>query len=182
LLNLVPKKVFFTKGVGVHKFRISSFEEALRVAGVANQNLVSVSSILPPRCEVISQEEGLTFMTPGSIRFSVIARSDTNENGRFAAASVGLAVPKDTNKWGYLSEVHDHGLTSDEAGDMAEDIAASMLATTLGINLDPDSAWSEKEQVYKTSGLIVHTSNTTQTAKGVAGKWTTVLAMAVFIV
>ncbi|MHC4467530.1 MAG: pyruvoyl-dependent arginine decarboxylase, partial [Planctomycetota bacterium] len=45
MINLLPTKVFLTKGVGRHKYRLKSFEEALRVAGVAQQNLVQVSSI-----------------------------------------------------------------------------------------------------------------------------------------
>lgn len=180
--SFVPKEVFFTKGVGVHKFRLSSFEDALRNAGVANQNLVSVSSILPPGCKIISKEEGLPKMSPGSIRYTVISRIDTNEHGRRIAASIGLAQPKEPTKWGYLSEVHEYGFTQRESADMAEDLAASMLGTTLGIEVDPDVAWIEREKLYKATGLIIHTSNITQTATGKANFWTTAVALAVFII
>jgi len=180
--SFVPKEVFFTKGVGVHKFRLSSFEDALRNAGVANQNLVSVSSILPPGCKIISKEKGLEKMSPGSIRYTVISRIDTNEHGRRIAASIGLAQPKEHTKWGYLSEVHDYGYTQQESADMAEDLAASMLGTTLGIEIDPDVAWIEREKLYKATGLIIHTSNITQTATGKANFWTTAVALAVFII
>ena len=64
---------------------------------------------------------------------------------------------------------------------MAEDLAAEMLGTTLGLEIDPDQAWSEKEQLYKTSGVIIRTSNTTQTARGSKGLWTTTVAIAVFL-
>ena len=47
--SMVPKRLFFTKGVGKHKERLTSFELALRDAGIAAQNLVRVSSIFPPR-------------------------------------------------------------------------------------------------------------------------------------
>jgi arginine decarboxylase len=180
--SFVPKEVFFTKGVGVHKFRLSSFEDALRNAGVANQNLVSVSSILPPGCKIISKEEGLPKMSPGSIRYTVISRIDTNEHGRRIAASIGLAQPKEPTKWGYLSEVHEYGFTQRESADMAEDLAASMLGTTLGIEVDPDVAWIEREKLYKATGLIIHTSNITQTATGKSNFWTTAVALAVFII
>lgn len=180
--SFVPKEVFLTKGVGVHKFRLSSFEDALRNAGVANQNLVSVSSILPPGCKIISKEEGLSKLGPGSIRYAVIARIDTNELGRRIASSIGIAIPKDISKWGYLSEVHDYGFTQRESAEMSEDLAASMLGTTLGIELDPDKAWVEREQLYKATGLIVHTSNITQAATGKKNLWTTAVAMAVFII
>lgn len=179
--GLVPKRMFLTKGVGRHKFKLKSFEDALRDAGVAQQNLVQVSSILPPQCKIISRNEGIKHLRPGAICFCVMARCDTDEHGRLAASSVGVAVPKNRKKWGYLSEVHGHGMKKLEAEDMAEDLAAGMLGTTLGIELDPDLAWSEKEQAYKSSGLFVRTTNITQTAKGQKGLWTTTVALAVFL-
>ena len=179
--GLVPKKVFLTRGVGRSRYQLKSFEDALRQAGVAHQNLVQVSSILPPKCRVISKEKGIKKLVPGSICFCVMARADTNEHGRIVAASVGVALPKDDNNWGYLSEVHGHGMNRNEAADMSEDLAAGMLGTTLGLEVDPNKAWSEKEQVYKSSGLIIKTTNITQTAYGKKEDWTTVLAIAVFL-
>ncbi|MHC4744181.1 MAG: pyruvoyl-dependent arginine decarboxylase, partial [Planctomycetota bacterium] len=177
----VPKQVFLTKGVGRHKHRLQSFESALRMAGVAQQNLVQVSSILPPQCKIISREKGLERLIPGGICYCVLARSDTNEHGRMIASSVGIAVPKDRDKWGYLSEVHGCGMNQTDASDMAEDLAAEMLGTTLGIEVDPDQAWSEKEQVYKATGLIIRTSSIVQTARGTKGLWTTTVAIAMFL-
>ena len=181
MLNLVPTRVFLTKGVGRHKYQLKSFEEALRKAGVAQQNLVQVSSILPPRCKIISRERGLELLIPGGICHCVMARADTDEHGRLVASSVGIAVPKDERKWGYLSEVHGHGMNEKEASDLAEDLAAGMLGTTLGLEVDPNKAWSEKEQVYKSSGLIIRTSNITQTARGKKDLWTTTVAIAMFL-
>ena len=181
MLNLVPTQVFLTKGVGRHRYKLKSFEEALRKAGVAQQNLVQVSSILPPKCKIISREKGLAKLTPGEICFCVMARSDTDEYGRLVASSVGMAMPKDRKKWGYLSEVHGHGMNQQEAADFSEDLAAGMLGTTLGLEVDPDKAWSEKEQVYKSSGLIIRTSNVTQTARGQKDLWTTTVAIAMFL-
>jgi arginine decarboxylase len=179
--NLVPTKVFLTKGVGRDRYKLKSFEQALRQAGVAQQNLVQVSSILPSNCKVIARDKGVKMLTPGSISFCVMARAETNEYGRLVASSVGVAVPRDKDKWGYLSEVHEYGMNSQQAGDMAEDLAASMLGTTLGIDVDPDKAWSEKEQAYKSSELIIKTTNITQTAKGQEGLWTTTVALAMFL-
>jgi arginine decarboxylase len=179
--TFVPDKVFFTKGVGQHKYQLKSFEEALRQAGVAQQNLVQVSSILPSKCKIISRENGLKKLIPGEICYCVMARADTNEHGRLVACSVGIAIPKDKNNWGYLSEVHGHGMNQQEAADMAEDLAAGMLGTTVGLEVDPNKAWSEKEQVYQSSGLIIRTSNITQTARGKKGHWTTVVAIAMFL-
>jgi arginine decarboxylase len=179
--GLIPNKVFLTKGVGWHKYQLKSFEEALRQAGVAQQNLVQVSSILPPGCRITSREDGLVELTPGRISYCVMARSETNEHGRLIASAIGIAVPKDHNNWGYISEVHGNGMNQEKAADMAEDLAADMLGTTLGLEVDSNQAWSEKEQVYKASGLIIKTSNITQTARGHKGLWTTTVALAVFL-
>jgi len=180
--KMVPKKVFFTKGVGVHKEKLASFEMALRVAGLAHCNLVLVSSIYPPGCKIIPKDEGLKLLRPGEIVFAVYDRESNNEPNRLSAASVGLAIPADPSMHGYLSEHHSFGETDEKAGDYAEDLAASMLATTLGIEFNPELDWDEREQIFKMSGKIVRTTNITQSAVGNKdGLWTTVFAAAVFI-
>jgi arginine decarboxylase len=111
-----------------------------------------------------------------------MSRNATNEPNRLVAASIGVALPADHNQFGYLSEHHPFGETDEKAGEYAEDLAASMLALTLGIEFDPNVAWDEREQLYKASGKIIRTSNITQSAQGnKLGLWTTVLAAAVFI-
>ena len=179
---MVPNKVFFTKGVGVHKEKLASFELALRTAGLAYCNLVLVSSIYPPGCKRISKEDGVKLLRPGEIVFCVYDRESNNEPNRLVAASVGVAIPADENQHGYLSEHHSFGETDEKAGEYAEDLAASMLATTLGIEFNPDTAWDEREQIFKMSEKIVRTTNITQSAIGNKdGLWTTVFAAAVFV-
>lgn len=179
---MIPEKVFFTKGMGRHKDKLVSFELALRNAGIEKYNLVTVSSILPPKCKVISKEKGSKDLNPGEIVFCVMSKNASNEPRRLLAASVGCAIPKDRTMYGYLSEHHSFGQSDETAGDYAEDLAASMLATTLGIDFDPDQSWDEKREQWKISGKIVKTRNATQSAQvGKDGKWTTVIAAAVFI-
>ena len=178
---MVPKNIFFTKGVGRHKEKLASFELALRNAGIEKFNLVYVSSIFPPNCKIISKEEGLKYLNPGEIVYCVMARVENNERNRLSAASIGVAIPSDPNQYGYLSEHHTYGETDEVAGNYAEDLAASMLATTLGIEFDENMGWDEREQVYKMSGKIIKTKNITQSAEGKNGLWTTVIAAAVFI-
>ncbi|VVB73956.1 Pyruvoyl-dependent arginine decarboxylase [uncultured archaeon] len=179
-MQYVPKELFFTKGVGRHKEKLASFELALRDAGIEKCNLVYVSSILPPGCRIVPKQEGLKDLSAGQITFCVMARCETDESNRLAVASIGCAVPADDNTYGYLSEHHGHGQTDEKAGDYSEDLAASMLATTLGVEFDPGQSWDEREKMYKTSGKIIRTRNTTQSAEGKDGIWTTVIAAAVF--
>lgn len=179
---MIPTKYFLTKGVGIHKDYLASFELALRGAGIEHLNLVSVSSILPAGCKKITQEKGMNLITPGEIVFLVIARNHTNESNRLLAASVGSAIPANRKHYGYLSEHHPFGETRETAGDYAEDLAASMLASTLGLKFNPDEAWDSRRQAFRLSGKIVRTTNITQTARGAKnGRWTSVIAAAVFI-
>ncbi|MEK6875630.1 MAG: arginine decarboxylase, pyruvoyl-dependent [Nanoarchaeota archaeon] len=179
---MIATKLFLTKGVGVHKDRLASFELALRDAGIEKCNLVYVSSILPPKCKIISREEGLKELNAGQITFCVMARSESNEPNRLVSAAIGVAVPKDNNNYGYLSEHHTFGETAKKAGEYAEDLAATMLATTLGIEFNPDTAWEEREQAYKASGQIFRTTNICQSCEcNKDGLWTTVIAVAVLL-
>jgi len=178
----VPKKIFLTKGVGKHRDRLSSFELALRQAGIAACNIVRVSSIFPPHCKLISRSEGLKLLRPGQVTFCVLSENSTREPHRLIAASIGLALPADKSMYGYLSEHHSFGETEDHAGDYAEELAAEMLATTLDVEFDPDLNWDEKKEIYRISNKIVRTINITQSAVGdKRGLWTTVLAAAILI-
>lgn len=174
--------MFFTKGVGYHRNKLQSFELALRSAGIEKCNLVHVSSILPPDCKIISREAGIKKLKAGQITFVVLARENTNEPNRLVSAAIGLARSKDNKQYGYLSEHHAFGETMKKSADYAEDLAATMLASTLGIELDPDVAWDERKQVYKVGQRLFVSRSIAQSAKGHKdGLWTTVLACAVML-
>ena len=179
---VLPTHVFLTKGVGVHREKLASFEGALRDAGIAAFNLVRVSSIFPPHCRILPRARGLKMLTPGQITFVVMSDNATCEPHRLISASVGLAVPKDTATYGYLSEYHSFGEREERAGDYAEDLAAQMLATTLGVQFNADTSYDERKEVWRISGEIVRTHNVTQSAIGNKnGLWTSVVAAAVLI-
>jgi arginine decarboxylase len=178
----VPGEVFFTKGIGIHKEKLNSFELALRSAGIEKFNIVSVSSILPPGCTIISKQKGLELLTPGQIVYAVMSQNSSNEPGRLMAASIGCAIPVDVNHYGYLSEHHSFGQNEKEAGEYAEDLAAEMLASTLGIPFDVDATYDEKKEIFKIDGRIVKTRNIVQSCIcDRKGLWTTVIAAAIFI-
>ncbi len=179
---LVPKKMFFTKGVGTHKAELRSFELALRDAGIERCNLVHVSSILPPECKIVPRAEGLKELVSGMITFTVMSRCCSNEPHRLIAASVGCAVPADPNAYGYLSEHHAFGENERVAGDFAEDLAVEMLASTIGVEYDEDKSWDENKEIYQLKDKIISTSNITQSAiVDTEGNYSTVVAAAVFL-
>ena len=182
MIDLVPKELFFTKGVGKHREKLTSFELALRSAGIAACNLVRVSSIFPPGCKILSKAEGIRRLKPGQVTFVVMSEAATQEAHRLIAATIGVAIPRDRKLFGYLSEHHSFGENEETAGDYAEELAAEMLATTLGLDFETDKSWDEKKEVYRLSNQIVRTQNVTQTAVGDKnGLWTTVIAAAVLV-
>lgn len=179
---MVPSAYFLTKGVGQHNIPLQSLELALQVAGIGHSNIVEVSSIIPPGCMRLSAQEGKERLLPGEITFAVMARNSSCEPHRRISASIGLAMPAEKWRYGYISEYHSFGETDEDAGTRAEDLAATMLSTKMGIALDPDKAWNERKRFFRASGLIVRTANITQSAAcEKSGLWTTVVAAAVFI-
>lgn len=179
---MVPREIFFTKGVGKHRTRLQSFELALRHAGIEKGNLVRVSSIFPPKCKIIPKNQGLRRLQAGEITYVVLAEASTDEPSRLVGAGIGLAVPAAGDQYGYISEHHGYGMVEDRLSDFVEDMAATMLATTLGIEFDPDKAYDERKEMYRMSGKIIRTRAAVQTAEGDKnGLWTTVIAAAVML-
>jgi arginine decarboxylase len=182
MLTMVPTRMFFTRGVGKHRHKLQSFEVALRDAGIAQLNLVRVSSIFPPGCRIIARQRGIQELKPGGIACCVMADSSTNEPNRLVSAGVGLAIPAKGEHYGYIAEYHGFGMNSRKTADLVEDMAASMLASTLGLEFDPDADYDERREIYRMSGQIVTTRAYVQTAEGDKnGLWTTVMAAAVFL-
>ena len=156
-IRYVPRAMFFTKGKGIHKDQLTSFELALRDAKISDLNLVSVSSIKPPRCKIISIQEGRNYLLPGQVTFAVMARASTNEPNRLIAASIGLSNPADESQHGYLSEHHCTGTTAQKAGDYAEDMAMEILAIIMELPNDSSLTWYEREEQWRLSGKIYRT-------------------------
>ena len=180
--NFVPKKIFLTKGVGFHKEKLASFELALREAGIAPLNLITVSSILPPNCKFIDKGEGVKLLKPGQVVPVVLAKSESNIPSTLVSSGVGVAVPRDKEHYGYLSEHHCTGMDDVKMEEYVEDLAAEMLATTYGIKFDPDASWDEKRELWSIDNRIVKTRSEVQTSiVSDEGLWTTTIAAAVLI-
>jgi arginine decarboxylase len=182
MYKIIPKRMFFTKGVGYHRNELQSFELALRDAGIEKCNLVYVSSIYPPGCKIITKEKGVRSLSAGQITFVVLSKLSTKEPNRVVSAAIGLARPKKNNQYGYISEHHAFGETMKQSADFAEDLAATMLASTMGIELDPDVAWDERKRVYKVGQRMFVSRSIAQSARGhKEGFWTTVVAGAIML-
>ena len=176
-----PRNAFSPRASGVTHKKLMSFELALRDAGIEKQNLVRVSSIYPTSCKIVPMKEGQPKLKPGQITFVVLAEAATDEPNRLICAGIGLAIPRNHDH-GYIAEHHGYGMTEKKTEDLCEDLAATMLATTLGIPFEADKNWDEREQQYKMSGEIFKTRAVVQTAEGdKTGLWTSVISAVVFI-
>ncbi|MGV9197971.1 MAG: pyruvoyl-dependent arginine decarboxylase [Promethearchaeia archaeon] len=181
-MSYVPKKILLVKGKGYHKSKLGSFEEALRDAAIARFNLVEVSSIFPTPCVETDKKKGLELLKTGQIVHVVMSKICSDEYNRLISASIGVAKPLNGKKYGYLSEYHSFGEGAEKVGDFAEDVAAEMLASTLGVPFDLDANYDDKEEIFKMNGEIVTTKNITESAiVRKKGEWLTVLAAAIFI-
>ncbi|WP_366943692.1 arginine decarboxylase, pyruvoyl-dependent [Methanofollis sp.] len=160
----MPKRVFFTCGVGRDSEYLGSFEMALRAAKIECYNLVTVSSILPPKCRIIPREEGLLDLEPGSVVFTVMSRIASNEPHRRISASIGVAIPQNMeDEWGYFAEHHAFGDDKEKAGQYAEHLAYKMYESI--------TDKTPEKTLNITESAIVDED----------GRWTTVLAAAVFL-
>lgn len=160
-MKILPKKIFFVKGKGVHEDALISFELALRDAGIEKFNFVPVSSIIPPECKVVEAKDGLKELEAGEIVFCVMARKTSSEQGKTIYASIGAAFPKG-NFHGYLTEYCGFLNTNDfDPGKYAEASAIKMFKMVHGIR--PEKTF------HITSFSKVE-------------KFTTVVAVAVFII
>jgi arginine decarboxylase len=163
-MRLLPKSIFFTTGVGRHREDLESFEMALRDAGLEKFNLVAVSSILPPKCEIITKDEGLRQLLPGEVVFCVMSRHASNEPNKQVSASLGCAIPNNQNEFGYISEHHAFGETTERSGIYAERLASSMYQT-----------WTDSKP-KKTFNVA------TSAFVDQDGSWTTVVSVAVMVI
>ena len=178
---LVPKKAYLTRGHGVHREPLVAFELALRDAGIAAQNLVAVSSILPPGCPLIVRQDGERYLQPGQILYVVLSRNDTTRHIGHLGASIGVAVPADARQHGFVSEYHSEGLSESAMNRHAEDLAATMLGTLQGIPLDPALDWEERTRVLAHAGTIRTRESISMVTDAADGVATCVLAACVFV-
>ncbi|MCP3922666.1 MAG: arginine decarboxylase, pyruvoyl-dependent [Desulfobacterales bacterium] len=178
----VPRYIFFTKGTGVSKEKLSSFENALCDARISQFNLVKVSSIYPPKSEIIDIDKGLKILQPGQVVHCVLSRAESQEPGRRMVASVGLALPVEKGNYGFLSEHCGFGQSEEEAGKYSERLAVSMLAHTAGEEICPDESYDCDEDLYEVNGKKVESSNFTMaTTCDENGLWTTVISAAILV-
>ncbi|MBR2254919.1 MAG: pyruvoyl-dependent arginine decarboxylase [Candidatus Methanomethylophilaceae archaeon] len=103
-MELVPSRFFVTHSSAVSMTSdLNAFDRALLSAGIGEQNLVAVSSVLPIGVEQVER----TPMSMGAVTHCVLAQMRGCE-GETIAAGIAYAYRKD-GKGGYVAEGHIHG-------------------------------------------------------------------------
>jgi arginine decarboxylase len=103
-MSQVPSKFFVTSGKAISKVSdLNAFDQALIVAGIGEQNLVSVSSVLPVGIKKVQKRE----LPRGMITHCVLAQMRGGE-GETISAGVAYGFRED-DQGGYVAEGHIHG-------------------------------------------------------------------------
>ncbi|MEK7509300.1 MAG: arginine decarboxylase, pyruvoyl-dependent [Patescibacteria group bacterium] len=155
---LVPKYAFFVSGTGRHTDRLHAFEKALLSAGPIAHNLVTVSSILPASCEIVSPDKGFSMLTLGQITFCVMARQDTDRKGEYASAAVGTVIARSKEQIGYISEYHGDATGPNAAKEIAQRLATEMYETKFNASiqdLDVERITASAASIQNPGGIWV---------------------------
>src|SRR2546428_8589569 len=100
----IPTKFFVTSGKAVSKVSdLNAFDEALQNAGLAEQNIVSVSSVLPVGIKPVRRRD----LPMGAITHCVLAQQRGGE-GETISARIAYGF-RDDGFGGYVAEGHMHG-------------------------------------------------------------------------
>ncbi|MFE5729602.1 pyruvoyl-dependent arginine decarboxylase [Streptomyces sp. NPDC056528] len=182
---LVPRRMFFTTGSGVHARELQAHDLMYMDAGLGRVNRVIVSSRVPPGCALVSGEDGGAELQDGQILFAIQALAETNTPGALIGTAVGIAVPEDGGL-GCVAEVHEQ----DAVGKSAEAAAAKavqMALTAMGLELgrpdtDGEALYRPGQDSYTLAGTTVRTHVASTEARGPEnGDWVKIVSSLVFL-
>lgn len=127
-------KLYITKGSGTGLTELAAFDSAVLEAGVGNQNLIYLSSVVPPESTIVHEAMPLKDSDFGSRLYCVLSEQRTSEVGREAWAGIGWAQEVNTGKGVFIEH---HGYSKEE---VEGDIKASLETMKLS---RPEIEWGE---------------------------------------
>lgn len=117
----VPKEAALVSGSADGPSELVAFDSALAKAGIAQLNLVPVSSIWPVGCKIVKMPQ----LEPGTIVPVIMAKITSSTPGQKIAAALGIAMSE--NSYGMVSEYHDIGVTQKMASEFVESMVKYMM-------------------------------------------------------
>ncbi len=98
-----PNVYCLVKGVGESRMPLNAFDMALLDAGVGDTNLVRMSSIVPPSCEMVDE----VILPPGGLIPIAYASYESRNPGETISASIAVGIPEDPTLPGVIMEYED---------------------------------------------------------------------------
>ena len=117
----IPNKAALVAADADGPFELVAFDNALSKAGIAELNLVTLSSIWPIGCKIVKMPRP----EPGMITPVVMAKTSSSTPGQKIAVAVGIAISETSH--GIISEYHDIGISQKTAGQTAEAMVKYMM-------------------------------------------------------
>jgi arginine decarboxylase len=142
-----PSRVFVVGGTGVHEKERIAVQHAMRAAGVEQVNLVKVSSVVAPECELITAEEGRRLLRPGNVCFAVIAQAETDEPHQRIAPGLAWAKPEKPGLPGFIAEVEEDMAKGKSAAATEKEVGEEVLdlmAMRLRAKVDAERLWAKR--------------------------------------
>ncbi len=102
------KTIEITKGTGSGDTKIAAFDAALFDSGIANYNLIRLSSIIPPASHIEIRKRQLNDSEFGNKLYLVYASEIQNEIGKEAWAGIGWVLAEDGSGKGLFTEHEGH--------------------------------------------------------------------------
>lgn len=187
----VPTMVFFTHGVGTHETQRVAMQRAMEEAGVAECNMVKVSSVIPPNCRIISREHGRRLLRSGGIVHAVIAQGETNEPHQRVTAALCFAQPDSDRYPGFITEVEEEetkGKSAKTATDEAGEALLTIVAEKIRAKVDAKKLWAKRgrDRKVRVGRETVRVGAITATAiapekQGDTERWAVAMAFAVYL-
>lgn len=156
----VPTRVFMTAGVGVHELERVAVQHAMRDAGVADSNMIKVSSVMAPGLRIISREEGIRLLRPGNMVCAVIAQGQTDQPHQRVTPALAWAQPEKKGVPGYIAEVEEDlakGMSEATATKQVGEEVLELMAMRLRVKIDAERLWENRgrERMVRIGGTRV---------------------------
>lgn len=95
-----PTQYFLVSGASDGYTPLNAFDGALLQAGIGNTNIVKMSSIVPPHCQLVAPVP----LPPGALVPAAYASITSDIPGEMISAGVAVALPEDENQNGLIME------------------------------------------------------------------------------
>lgn len=107
-------RIVVTRGTGEGKTKTAAFDRALWDAGIANYNLIRLSSVIPENSDIVVEKSERNEKEHGHKLYVVLSECFETESGRKAVAGLG---------WVTANHTKGKGIFVEHSGNIKEEVA-----------------------------------------------------------